>query len=595
MFIVAAAFIGGFLLSEVWTLIRTRDRDSKESVPPGTVGYIGEHKIGIDEYRQVRQFIASRYQRDSLFRDLTSEDEFRIEHLTWDYLSEELTWQKVLKDCRIEITPGELEWVITNFPPQQLLNHPDLMTDGKFDTNKYRQALSNPQNQPFFAQYTRDIYEQLRMQKLQMYVGGGLFVSPRDVDEFMDLANTVVSVTALNFSPKALSEEERNYEPTEEELRRYYNRHKREFQPKEEIRELKFVFFPFTVVPEDTHEAWLKIQNAYQRLRAADPASLEDSFEMVSLSLDDYMPDTVSVAFAGSQFTPSVESVVRRLKPGQFTSPLKTDNGWQIILLDSVRNDTFWIRRVRTRIKPDPNREMIVQEQIREFFEQTASAEFETVAARMHLMLGPTPARVIGKKRLNWGVQIYNPDQLVTWGGEAKLGEIMSLPMRGPYGFYVFKLDRIISEKPPPFEQVKDGIKWRVRQDREKRLCEEMAKMALAEIRSGKQLEEYVAANPNVEFFQSEIQGINDMMARSRRGIEFVGAALALEPGQITGPIKTVWGYFIIRCDNKRSSESQLFPRERYVQDRSQRLFQELWDKITAQPETKDWRFVRNY
>ncbi|MEO0023388.1 MAG: peptidyl-prolyl cis-trans isomerase [candidate division WOR-3 bacterium] len=595
MIIVAVTFIAGFLMSEVWNLIRRGDRKSRHSVPPGVVGQVGDYKVSLEEYRQVRQYIAGKYHKDSMFRDLTNEDETRIEHLAWNHLETELTWAKIFKQTKLDITEGELEWIISNFPPQGLLNHPDLMTDGKFDTNKYRQALANPNNRPFFAQYAREIYEQLRPQKLQLYVAGAILVPRNEVEQTINLANTVATVTALYIGPTALSDSERSYEPSEAELRAYYNKHRRDFQPKEEIRELKFAFFPFTITPEDTQAARARIDEAYRRLLAADTGGLRDSFEMAGLMFGDYEPDTVSVAFTKEQFAPPVESIVRRLKPGSFTRPLATGNGWQIILLDSARNDTFWVRRIRTRVKPDEARELAIQDKIREFMEQTAAGEFDSVALRMNLMVGQTPARVVGRKRLNWSVQIYNPGELVAWAADAKVGEIMPIPMRGPYGYYVFRLERIVPTQPVPFEQVKEAVKWRLRQEREKKLCGEMAQAARQALKQGKSLEDYAAQNPRVELIHEVVNGTTDIMARGRRGAEFVGAALALEPGETAGPIMTNWGYYIIRCDSKQANERPVLNRENYVQSRQQTLFQELWDKITEQPETKDWRLVRSY
>jgi parvulin-like peptidyl-prolyl isomerase len=595
MVIVAITFIAGFLMSEVWNLLRRHEKPGTKNVPPGVVGQVGDYKVTVDEYRQVRQYIANKYHQDSLFRDLTNEDEARIDHLAWNHLETELTWTKIFKQTKLDITEGELEWIINNFPPAELQRHPDLMTDGKFDTNKYRQALSNPNNRPFFARYAREIYEQLRPQKLQMYVAGAILLPKNEVDQAVAQANTIVNVTALYIGPTALKEEERTYEPSEAELRQFYNEHRNDFQPKEEIRELKFVFFPFTITPEDTQSARSRIDEVYRRLVAADSGSRRDSFEMVGLTFGDYEPDTSSVAFTREQLTPPVESVVRRLRPGGFTRPLSTGNGWQIIMLDSLRNDTFWVKRIRIRVKPDEARELALQDQIRTFMDQAAGGDFDSVAQRMNLMVGPTPARVLGKKKLNWGVEIYNPGELVAWAADAKPGEVMPVPMRGPYGYYVFKLERVIPVKPAPFEQVKEALKWRVRQEREKKLCGELAEAAWAQIRNGKTLEQYAAENPQVELIHELINGVTDIMARGRRGAEFVGAALALEPGRLTGPIKTNWGYYIIRCDEKRVNETPVLKPENYVQQKQQQLFQELWDKITEQPETRDWRQVRSY
>ncbi|NPV14089.1 hypothetical protein HPY86_04050 [candidate division WOR-3 bacterium] len=595
MFIVAAAFIAGFLMSELWQLVRYRERGSRRQILSSGVGQVDKQTIGFDDYRQVREFIAQKYRKDSLFRDLTNEDETRIEHLAWDYLIQEMTWNKILKESKLNITEGELEWIITHFPPQAIQNNPDLMTDGKFDTTKYLQALQNPQNRPFFAQYAREIYEQLRPQKLQMYVAGALLVCDAEVEDALSRANTIVNVTALRFGPGALTEEEKKFEPTEAQMRAYYRAHLKDYQPKEEVREARFVFFPFGVNAQDSIAARERIDEAYRRLQAADPTTVRDSFEMVSYTFGDFEPETSAVALTPSQFFPATESVVRRLKPGQFSRPVVAENGWQIIFLDSIRNDTFWVRRIRTRIRPDETRELALLDQVKAFIDQAQADNFDSVAARQGLTIAPTPARVVGKKKLNWAVEIYNPGQLVEWAREAKEGDILDVPLRGPYGFYVFQLARIVPVKPAPFEQVKQAVRWKLRQEEQKKLRRKKAQDAVAEIKTGKTLEQYASEHPGVDLIQEEVKGIYDYLARGRYGTEFVYAALALEPGQIAGPVETNWASFIIRCDSKQQTEPPVMTAEKYVEQKQQRLFQELWQKITEEPESRDLRLFRGY
>lgn len=595
MFIVAAAFIGGFLLSELWQLIRYPERGGRRRIIAGGVGQVDKQTIGFDEYRQVREFIAQKYRKDSLFRDLTNEDETRIEHLAWDYLIQEMTWNKVLKESKLGITDGELEWIITRVPPPALQNHPDLMTDGKFDTTKYLQALQNPQNRPFFAQYAREIYEQLRSQKLQMYVAGALHIGDGEIEDALRRTNTVTSVTALYIGPEALSEEEKKFEPTEAQLRAYYRAHQKDYQPKEEVRELRFVFFPFGVTAQDSAAARERIDEAYRRLLGADSASLRDSFEMVSYTFGDFEPETTSVAFSAGQFFPATESVVQRLKPGRFSRPVVAENGWQIVFLDSARNDTFWVRRIRTRIRPDETRELARHDEVKSFIDQATADNFDSAATRLGLTIAPTPARVVGKKRLNWAVEIYNPTQLIEWAREAKLGDVLDVPGRGPFGFYAFQLAKIVPVQPAPFERVKEAIRWKLRQEEQKKLWRKKADEVAAVIKAGKTLEQYAAESPGVELIQEEVNGVSDYRARGRRGVEFVAAALALEPGETAGPIATGWGCYIVRCDRKNQAEPSVITAEKYIEQKQQRLFQELWQKLTEEPESRDLRLFRGY
>lgn len=588
-FIVAASFIAGFLMSEVWQLIKSREGGSRRHAQAGVVGMIGKEKVGIDEYRQVLEYIAHKYRQDSLFHDLTNEDEIRIENLAWNYLVQERNWQRILEETRLQITDGELNWIITRFPPQQLQNHPALITDGKFDTMKYQEALRNPQNRPLFLHYAREIYEQLRPQKLQMYVAGAMHLNPMKMAEDLSFANTVVNITALYFGPKTFAEEMKNFTPTQAELLDYYRKHREEFRPKEEIRELAYIHFPLAVTATDSQSARERIEDAYRRLLADDRLSFKDSFEMVALSLGDFAPDTISVRFVAGQFLPATESIVRRLKPGQWTKPLAMENGWQIVLLDSAKADTFWVRRIRARIKLDNTREMAVLDRARELIEQAKVIGFESSAMRLGLKIAPMPVQVVEKKSAPFGVLIYNPTQLVEWAREARPGEVTEVPWRGPAGFYVFALRKIIRPQPPSFDELKEVIKKLVWREKQNELGLKKANEAIAAVNAGKSIEQYAAENSEVELIKKEIKGCFDN-DRTVRGVEFVAAVLALEPGQTVGPIETTRGVYIIRCDGKRQSEEPILPPEHYLSQNQEEIFHQLWEEVTKEPEIKDWR-----
>ncbi len=594
LFIVAAGFIAGFLMSEVWQLIKSRERGRKHQLEAGVVGIIDKERVGINEYRQVLDYIGQKYRQESLFRDLTNEDEIRIEDLAWNYLVQERTWQKILKETKLEITDAEIEWILTRFPPSELQNQPALMTDGKFDTSKYYEALHNPQNRPFFIRYAREIYEQLRPQKLRMYVSSTFHLNPKEIEENLAFANTVVSITTLHFGPATVTEEMKGFEPTEAQLREYYQKHIEEFSPKEEIRELSYILFPLKATAADSENAKQRIEEAYHRLLAADTANWRDSFEMASLSLGDFEPDTSSVRFLSKQFSPTVESIVRRLKPGEWTKPIAGENSYQIVLLDSTKGDTFWVRRIRTRIKPDNAREMAVLDQIREFIEQAKVAGFESTAVRFGLKIPPFPVQVVSKKPNPFGITIYNPTQLTQWAREAHVGDVMETPLRGPEGFYVFKFNKLIPPRPAPLEEVKEIIRRRVIMERERELWEKKAEVAIAAIKAGKSLNDYANENPGVALLKKEIKGCFDN-ERTVRGVEFVAAVLALEPGQTVGPIKTRRGAYIIRCEGKRASDPPVLPVEHYLQQKQEEIFGDLWQELTQEPEIKDWRPLRGY
>ncbi|MEO0079119.1 MAG: peptidyl-prolyl cis-trans isomerase [candidate division WOR-3 bacterium] len=590
MIIVAVAFVAGFLMSELWQLIRSRER-GRPSRRAGAIGEIDREPITIEQYRQAREFISRRFQRDSLFRDFTADDEARIDKLAWDYLTSELIWARLLKKTRLNITDGEIEWIITNVPPQELTQRSELQTDGQFDTAKYHQLLRVPENQPFFASYAREIFEQLRQQKLQLYAMANYRITNAELTDIQRRANRTAVVTALRFRPPRELPE-----PTDEEARAWYKAHPEQFRAQKEVREVRWVRVPISITQQDSLDAQQRIEQAYQRIRAADTASFRDSLEMAMLTDGDYQPDTAPVRFLRSELDPRTDSLIRRLKPGQFTLPYQTVNGWQITVLDSIRQDTVFIRRIRTRIKPDNTREIAALDLARAVIELANATSLDSAARANNLTVGPMPVMIVGGELSRPPGTLYAPGQLTEWATHARKGEVMDVPLRGSDGYYIFALTNITPAQTRPFdEQTKQAAKWRVRAEKANQQTLAAARQAFQELRAGRRLEEFAQEHPDeVEATHDTINGIFDYRVRAMRGVEFVAAALALEPGQTCGPIQSHSVAYIIRCDTLLPAVSP-YSDSIYSQERQQQIFQAIWQSLWKQPQIKDYRATTPY
>lgn len=594
MIVVAAAFILGFLLTELWSIVRQRGAGGSSRGKPGVVGQLGRREVTVSEYRQALQYMGIKYQQDSMLRELTAEDEARVNQLAWDYLLSELSWNKIMNDAKLRLTDGELEWLVLHFPPQSLREHPDLMTDGQFDTAKYHQLLQNPQNQGFFSRYARDLYEQLRQQKLQLYVAAAYLPTAAETAEYSRGATSVWRTTSLFFGPRIAEAAGDTATPTDAEALAYYRKHIEEFRRPKETRELSYVTFPLQVGYGDVEAARQRIAAAHARiLGAADTASLRDSIEAAMYTDGDFEPDTASVRVLKTELDSATAAVAVQLKPGRFSAPHPVATGFQITILDSLRGDTFWLRRIRTRPRIDNTREIEVVDRVRAFLDSAAQVGFDTAAQQLGLVVAPAPAVMTGGEMSRLPVQLYGVGQLVEWARTAREGAVLDFPLRGPAGFYVFKLKRVMPAEPIPFEQVKQAVRWRARQERQKVVWAAAAEQAAQAIRGGMTLEAYAAAHPEVQLDTTIVSGINDMTARGARGPQFVGAVLALESGQTAGPIITEWGAYIIRCD-ERATLGTADARE-YVQTLQRNIADALWQQVWKLPEIRDYRQPQGY
>jgi hypothetical protein len=581
MFIVAAAFVAGFLMSELWGMLgnrgsqRRRAQDTK-----GYVGMVGKHGVTPEEYRGAVSYITDKYKSENRLRDLSNEDYQTIEQQAWKYLVTELTWQKVLKAERVGVTEAEIMEIVQSNPPEELRNKPELLTDGKFDPKKYQQIMNAPENREYFTKYFRQIVEMLPREKLRIDVINAYRVTNPEAEDALAAANTKWKTTSLYFGSKVLKQK---YEPTEAETKSWYEANKDSFRTKE-TRQLRYVFFPMAISRQDSADAKEVIDRAHEQLLKG------ETFNLTALDYSDLEGETLSAMTPRAGIGVETDSALAKLKPGQYSPPYLAGYGWQISQLDSVKKDSVSYRRIVVRIKMGSEVLATVRDSVRSFVEKAATEKFDTLAVRFGLAVRQTRPLIGDQKELP-GLDLESPVGLIEWAEKAKAGQVYDLPQRGTEGYYVFELAEVKPAGVADYEKVKQAVVFRLRVQREKQAWTEMAQQALQAIKAGKGLEQYAAENPGVELQIDSCAGLLD--CRRRKGPEFAGAVAALKPGEKYGVVETSWGAFIVRCD-ERTSVTTLEPAA-YLDQRRAQVGQDLMGELLKQPEVKDYRDALAY
>jgi hypothetical protein len=581
MFIVAAAFIAGFLMSELWRMIGTRgSQRGRTQDTHGYVGMVGKHGVTPDEYHAAVSYITDKYKTDNRLRDLSNDDYQAVEQQAWKYLVTELTWAKVLKAERVGVTEAEIMEIVRSNPPEELRNKPELLTDGKFDPQKYQQIINAPENREYFSKYFRQILEVLPREKLRIDVISAYRVTNQETEDALAAANTKWKTTALYFGPKVMKQK---YEPTEAEMKSWYEAHKDSFRTKE-TRQLRYVFFPMAVSSQDSADAKDAIDRAYDQLAKG------ETFNLTALDYSDLEGETLSAMTPRSGVGKETDTVLAKLKPGQHSLPYLAPYGWQITQLDSAKKDSVAYRRIVVRVKMGSEVLATVRDSVRSFVEKAATEKFDTLAVRFGLTVQQTRPLVGDQKELP-GLDVESPASVVEWAKKAKSGQVLDQPQHGARGYYVFELAEVKPAGFADYDRVKQAAGFRLRMEKEKRAWTDMAQQALAAIKSGKSLEQYAAENAGVELQVDSCTGLLD--CRRKQGPEFAGAVAALNPGEKCGVVETSWGAFIIRCDG-RTPVSALEPAA-YVEQRRSQVGQDLMGELLKEPEVRDYRDALAY
>src|SRR5262249_26171467 len=138
--VVAIMFVGGFLLYETSGLI------GKSPVTPTTaVAVVNGTEIPYTVYMQRVQTEVQNQQQQARGRTLSQDDQRRIESNVFDQMVSDILLQNEYRKRGIGVTDDEVREFARYAPPPWIMQAPELMTDGRFDPDKYQRLLSSAQ------------------------------------------------------------------------------------------------------------------------------------------------------------------------------------------------------------------------------------------------------------------------------------------------------------------------------------------------------------------------------------------------------------------------------------------------------------------
>ncbi len=577
MFIVAFSFIAGFLLSEVWQMLRYRTSGSRGYWEKGIYGKVGKKKITREEYHNTLDYFTYKFLKEKQVRDLSEEDRENLHNQVWQYLVNEKVWSDILKQEKIKVTDAEIYEIMKANPPPELRENPELMTDGKFDQEKYLNVMANPENRAYFMVYARELVDMLPKEKLRIDITSMYRVTNGEVQDALARENSKVKATYLYFSPKVIKEQ---YTPTEKEIKEYYEKYKKEYEIPE-TRRLKYVFFPRRITAEDSLDAQRQIEDIYNTIKP------EEDFSLLIRDFSDTPTETAATWFAKNSFDSTTKLVLDSLKPGMISKPFLSNEGWQIINLADKKKDSVKLKRIVIKVKITSTTTAAVQDSMNKFLERARHENFDTLCQEFGL--APRETRVVKGRPVTFP-GLYTTSQLQDFAFRAKRNDI-SEPMRGRGGYYIFRLEGIDKASYQPLDRVKTMIEWRIRREKDKDKIRTIAEAVYKKLFAGKTMAEIVQEDSTIELQQDSFTSFTQ--CRGAKGAEFAGALYALKPKETSGVITTDWGSFIIHCDERLAVNNTTA--EDFRNQQQQAVSNRLFTEILKTPEIFDYRNVYFY
>jgi parvulin-like peptidyl-prolyl isomerase len=522
-------------------------------------------QIRAQEYQVAVSNAYEAHRQQSGSAPLTREDERSLQDQVVEDLIRDRLLGREYRRLGIRVTDREIIEAARTSPLPELLQHPDLQTDGQFDPEKYQRLLSSAAD-PQLLQYVEARYrDQIPQFKLAQYLTADVYVSDAKLWRIWRDRNDSVTAAVVAFRPEGVPDD--LVPVTDQELERYYDAHQEDFK-RPAVAFLSFVAQPRYPDAADTAAA---VERA-ERIRAAVARASADSFSAVARRES---ADTVAGAEGGDlgwfpkaapPFVREFSDAVARLRPGQVSELVRTQFGLHIIRLTAAAGDSLRASHILVPIELAGAHLDAVEARAdsldRIAAEQADGAALDSAARLLDLPLAP--ARMVEGERLQLGRFLIS--DVGVWAFEAVPGETSPVIEATP-AFYVFRLDSLTPEGTPPLAGVRDAVAAAARLEKKREIARTRAAEAVAQLRT----EPSLAAGAAARGWQVSTATLTRIPGPGPLQDELVatGAAFGLRVGERSGVIEGRHGYFVIESLARRGADSTAWAAQRDAQRQS--------------------------
>jgi peptidyl-prolyl cis-trans isomerase D len=538
--IIVVLFVGGFLLAQTSGLLGRAPVTSTTAV----ASVNGEDILATTWYQTSQNLEQQTTQSRS--QSLSLDERHRLQDQAYDQLVTDALLRQEFRRRGISVTDDEILQAARYSPPPQLMQSPDLQTDGRFDPAKYQRFLSSPvaRQQGLLLQLEQYYRTEIPKEKLFDQVANDVYISDEQLWRRWQDAHDSAEISFVAFEPDRISDSA--VRVSDDEIRAYYDTHKKLFERPGRAK-VSIIIIPRAVTPADS--AAVRARALALRARILAGEKFEDVARAESA-------DSVSSAKGGSlgagvkgRFVAPFETAASALKQGEISQPVLTQFGYHIIRVDSRKGDTLTLRHILLRIGQSDSAAARTDRRADSLARLAANADqpakFDSAARALKIPI--LKAQAIEGNSLTVNGQ-YIPS-VGPWAFEgAKPGETSEL-FDAEDGYYLARLDSLTPGGNLTLDQAKQDIRaYLMRQKKIDALVPQAANFA--KVAAASSLES-AAKLMNVQVVKTKpftrVTGVAELAQLP----EAVGAAFTLPLHVVSAPIKATGGVVVERVDNR--------------------------------------------
>ncbi len=576
----------------------------------GIIGKIDGNDIRYADFQSIyfNQMKQAQQQRDG---EALSESELEaLSEQIWNQIIEESIVNAFIKQNGIVVSDSEIVFDLNNNPPDFLRQSPSFQTDGKFDANKYIQALHNPQFAKEWVNIENILRAQLPFTKVQNMITASVRVTESELRQEYAKRNLKLTGQLIYFSPAEFSTN--TLTVSDDEIKVYYDKHTEDFKEPEKAK-LVYVHFDPSATKEDSAEVWERIKDVHrQAVDGKDIAELAKTYSADKGSAK----DGGSLGwFTRGRMVHEFEEACFNGKKGDVIGPIKTQFGYHIIKIDSTRfvkddkkklakskdkksppiQDSVLARHVLIKMEASQTTIETARENAALFYESAKESGFDNALEKYrskHSLAADTTAELV---RNEMGMVAGFPDrlhQVVHFAFHDEVGSV-SKPYKTSLGFTVFKLIAHAAAETKSMESVRGRITNSVLDEKRKELAlkkaqEYRAKMAV--LSDVKRIDTTIVIRDlNNVAMSGSIPGVG-------RDARLSAALFQVPLSVLSDPIAGSRGAYLVQIlyrdvfNETKYQEARGGLRQQLLNAKQQRAYRDWIDGIKKKSEIQDFR-----
>ena len=508
-------------------------------------------------YEDFNQMVSNEINRlDALSgKEISDEEREYVRAVVWERLLADLIVQEQIENNNIKVGDSEVLFQLQNNPPPFLQNSEAFQTDGRFDFEKYLDAVLNPSSIDWrpVEQFMQEIY--LPSYKLQQYITNSISISPEDIRKNYEQRFVDYEIEVLHITKKSLDENlienmlaER---PTNDELTKMYQKNIDNYEMPE-MRVMKYVKWPILSDANDTLRVKLEADDLMFRINnGEDFAQLANTYtEDPSNSINPYSLKGGNLGwFDKGQMVPEFDLASFDANKGDIVGPVLTDFGYHIIKIEDKRttedgNDQVNASHILLTIKPGRGTENNLKDTASIFALEAEEYGFFNHADSLGMEV--FESNDVEKESIFIN-DIGVARNAVNFAFRSDVGSI-SEPVKNDNFFLVFYLDKIKDKTVKSLDDVREELTLKFENELTKEQIKSLAESL--EINSNTDLSNVAELNENFEYVNSVTSKLNGSFQSIGKSNYVVGALKNAKIGDLLGPLPTIRGEAFVKVLN---------------------------------------------